>query len=167
MRILLYLATVIATHYVGSFLQASLHAVLGHRTVGGRLYWNHTLHHHANYSRRMVSERYLDEDASNTPFYVLPSLATVAFAFVLLPPDLAVVLTVSLAAHFAAQVYLHTHYHLKGTWLGRFAWFRRRQVLHFEHHRHVSANFSIVEPLWDRLFGTFREPRSPLPGGEA
>ena len=165
MRILLYVATMLATHYVGSFLQASLHALLGHRQAGGRLYWNHMLNHHANYTRNMVSDAYLDEDASNTPFYVVPSVATAAAAFALLPWDFAAVLTVSLAAHFAAQVYLHNHYHLKRTWLHRFAWFRRRQQLHFEHHRDVGANFSIVEPAWDRLFGTYREP-NPVASSE-
>ncbi len=48
------------------------------------------------------------------------------------------------------------HYHVAGSWLGRFAWFRRKQQLHFLHHRHADCNFAVVDNFWDWLLGTYR-----------
>jgi sterol desaturase/sphingolipid hydroxylase (fatty acid hydroxylase superfamily) len=42
--------------------------------------------------------------------------------------------------------------------LERFAWFRRKQQLHFVHHLHANRNFAVIDFFWDRLFGTYREP---------
>ena len=39
-----------------------------------------------------------------------------------------------------------------------FAWFRRKQQLHFVHHRHANSNFAIIDNFWDRLLGTYRSP---------
>jgi hypothetical protein len=35
----------------------------------------------------------------------------------------------------------------------RFAWFRRKQQLHFVHHIHGNSNFAIIDNFWDRLLG--------------
>jgi hypothetical protein len=35
----------------------------------------------------------------------------------------------------------------------RFAWFRRKQQLHFVHHMHGNSNFAIIDNFWDRLLG--------------
>jgi sterol desaturase/sphingolipid hydroxylase (fatty acid hydroxylase superfamily) len=45
-------------------------------------------------------------------------------------------------------------------WLGRFSWFRRKQQLHFIHHRHGNYNFAVIDFFWDRLLGTYRRVES-------
>jgi sterol desaturase/sphingolipid hydroxylase (fatty acid hydroxylase superfamily) len=40
--------------------------------------------------------------------------------------------------------------------LGRFAWFRRKQQLHFLHHRYADCNFAVVDNFWDWLLGSYR-----------
>jgi sterol desaturase/sphingolipid hydroxylase (fatty acid hydroxylase superfamily) len=40
----------------------------------------------------------------------------------------------------------------------RFAWFRRKQELHFVHHRHANSNFAVIHFFWDRVLGTYRRP---------
>src|SRR5262249_22735755 len=40
----------------------------------------------------------------------------------------------------------------------RFAWFRRKQELHFVHHRHANSNFAVIHFFWDRILGTYRRP---------
>jgi hypothetical protein len=81
-------------------------------------------------------------------------------------------------AHKAA---LDKQYHIGGSPLLRFAWFRRKQQLHFVHHTHGNSNFALIDNFWDRLLGTYRSPdaddvesrhlnsrtRSPAPGGQA
>jgi sterol desaturase/sphingolipid hydroxylase (fatty acid hydroxylase superfamily) len=49
-------------------------------------------------------------------------------------------------------------YHVEGSWLHRFAWFRRKQELHFVHHRHANSNFAVIHFFWDRILGTYRRP---------
>jgi hypothetical protein len=47
---------------------------------------------------------------------------------------------------------------LEGSRLQRFAWFRRKQELHFVHHRHANCNFAVIHFFWDRILGTYRRP---------
>jgi hypothetical protein len=57
---------------------------------------------------------------------------------------------------FCAHYYLDNQYHVAGSWLGRFSWFRRKQQLHFIHHRHGNCNFAVIDFFWDQLLGTYR-----------
>lgn len=53
--------------------------------------------------------------------------------------------------------YLHTHYHIRETWMEKYAWFRERRKRHFYHHHHLRMNMSLggIDPVFDRLFGTY------------
>ncbi len=156
-RILLYVATVVATYYLASFVQASLHSLFGHTRLGRSLYKVHVGSHHGVYSKDiLMSDRYSDEEESLTFYYVIPTVILVGVAYLILALDLLVVHLSSLALAFYAHVYLHVHYHLKDSWLRRFEWFKRKQRLHFVHHRDMSKNFAVVEFFWDRVFGTYR-----------
>src|ERR1700694_5964130 len=55
------------------------------------------------------------------------------------------------AASFYAHVYLDKEYHVEGSSLTRFAWFRRKQQLHFVHHLHANSNFAGIDLFWDGL----------------
>jgi len=62
----------------------------------------------------------------------------------------------AMSISFYVHLYFDKHYHVAGSWLGRFAWFRRKQQLHFLHHRHADCNFAVVDNFWDWLLGTYR-----------
>ena len=57
---------------------------------------------------------------------------------------------------FCGHYYLDNQYHVAGSCLGRFSWFRRKQQLHFIHHRDGNCNFAVIDFFWDRLLGTYR-----------
>ena len=78
--------------------------------------------------------------------------------FLVLPFDLFIVVTSASAASFSAHVYLDKQYHAEGSVLARFAWFRRKQQLHFVHHLHGDSNFAVIDFFWDRVLGTYRSP---------
>ena len=61
---------------------------------------------------------------------------------------------VACAASFYAHVYFDKEYHVEGSRLQRFAWFRRKQELHFVHHRHANSNFAVIHFFWDSMLGT-------------
>src|SRR5271165_5369926 len=61
-----------------------------------------------------------------------------------------------MSVSFYVHLYFDKHYHVAGSWLGRFAWFRRKQQLHFLHHRYADCNFAVVDNFWDRLLGSYR-----------
>jgi hypothetical protein len=44
---------------------------------------------------------------------------------------------VACAASFYAHVFVDKEYHVEGSQLQRFAWFRRKRKLHFVHQRHA------------------------------
>ncbi len=156
----LYVSTPIITHYVASFVQASLHCFVGHRKIGGVFRKNHLRYHHAIYSRNvMASDKYIDEEKSLTVYYVIPAALLGSVSYVLLPLGIFLVHISSLTFSFYAHVYVHVQYHLKDPWLKRFDWFRRKQQLHILHHKNGSKNFAVLEFFWDRVFGTFQNAR--------
>jgi len=150
---------VITTHLVMSLSQTLLHCTLGHHRIGHRLFRNHINFHHRYYSRdHLVSQRYRDEEGDNTPYFLIPVLLVAGLTYFLLPLDLFLAEVGSCAASFYAHVFFDKEYHVEGSPLTRFAWFRRKQALHFVHHQHAGSNFAVIDFFWDRLLGTYREP---------
>jgi len=160
--------TAVVTWNIVALMQAVLHRTLAHRPRGKVIFRNHVTCHHRHYrGERLLSERYIEDDLNLTPWFLMPCATMVAAAWVVLPLSLFVVHVMALATAFAAHVYLHTRFHLENTWLLRFEWFRRKRVLHLEHHRNMRCNFSIIGFAWDRLMGTYREPRAVAAAWEA
>jgi len=155
----LILVTAVATHLVMSFAQTLMHYKLGHHPMGGKFFLNHINFHHVHYCKdHLVSRTYLGDEGNNTPFFFIPVLLVGACTYLVLPVDLFVAQLVACAASFYAHVYFDKEYHVEGSRLQRFAWFRRKQELHFVHHRHANSNFAVIHFFWDRILGTYRRP---------
>jgi len=155
----LILMTAVATHLVMSFAQTLMHYKLGHNPIGGKFFRNHINFHHAHYSKdHLVSRTYLGDEGNNTPFFFIPVFLVGACTYLVLPVDLFVAQLVACAASFYAHVFFDKEYHIEGSRLQRFAWFRRKQELHFVHHRHANSNFAVIHFFWDRILGTYRRP---------
>lgn len=158
LRILAYAVTVLVTHYVATFLQTFLHFLLGHKKVGRGLYFTHVYYHHAHYSRgRMVSEEYIPDGKNAAPSYLFPVTLVAWAVYRLLSFNFFLVHISYMVFSYFAHEHLHTQFHLEKSWLDGFAWFRKRQQLHFEHHRHTAKNFALLHPFWDRLLGTYQD----------
>ena len=160
-HVLLFLGTAVATHLVMSFGQTLMHYKLGHHRIGGKFFHNHINFHHTYYSKdHLVSSTYLGEEGNNTPFFFIPVFLVGGVAYFLLPVDLFMVMAIACAASFYAHVFFDKEYHVEGSRLQRFAWFRRKQELHFVHHRHANTNFAVIHFFWDRILGTYRGPEA-------
>jgi sterol desaturase/sphingolipid hydroxylase (fatty acid hydroxylase superfamily) len=158
-ELLLILMTAVATHLVMSFAQTLMHYKLGHHPIGGKFFRNHINFHHTYYSKdHLVSPAYLGDEGNNTPFFFIPVFLVGACTYLLLPVDLFVIQVVACAMSFYAHVFFDKEYHVEGSRLQRFAWFRRKQELHFVHHRHANCNFAVIHFFWDRILGTYRRP---------
>jgi hypothetical protein len=158
-ELLLFLMTAVATHLVMSFAQTLMHYKLGHHPMGGKFFRNHINFHHTFYSKdHLVSPAYRGDEGNNTPFFFIPVFLVGACTYLVLPIDLFVVQVVACAASFYAHVFFDKEYHVEGSRLQRFAWFRRKQELHFVHHRHANRNFAVNHFFWDRILGTYRRP---------
>jgi sterol desaturase/sphingolipid hydroxylase (fatty acid hydroxylase superfamily) len=96
--------------------------------------------------------------SNNTPFFFVPVFLVGGCAYFLLPLNLFVVMVIASAASFYAHVFFDKEYHVEGSRLQRFAWFRRQQELHFVHHRHANSNFGVIHFFWDKILGTYRRP---------
>jgi hypothetical protein len=137
--------TAVATHLVMSFAQTLMHYKLGHHPMGGKFFRNHINFHHVHYSKNhLVSRTYLGDEGNNTPFFFIPVFLIGACTYLVLPVDLFVAQLVACAASFYAHVFFDKEYHIEGSRLQRFAWFRRKQELHFVHHRHANSNFAVI-----------------------
>jgi sterol desaturase/sphingolipid hydroxylase (fatty acid hydroxylase superfamily) len=144
-----------------SFSQTLMHYRLGHRRLGGIFYQNHIHFHHAHYYKdHLVSPVYIknDGDGNNTPFLLILAALMVLATYFTFPMGVFITQIIAASASFAAHVYLDNQYHISGSPLLRFAWFRRKQQLHFVHHTHGDSNFALIDNFWDRLLGTYRSP---------
>ncbi len=151
--------TAIATHLIVSSSQTLFHYGLGHHRIGGIFYRNHIQFHHTHYARgHLASSIHRRNEGNNTPYFLIPAFLLAGGVFLLLPFNLFVVVIVVSAGSFGAHVYLDKQYHAEGSKLARFAWFRRKQQLHFVHHLHATSNFAVIDFFWDRLLGTYRNP---------
>jgi len=158
-ELLPFALTIAGTHLVISCSQTLLHWRLGHRRLGGRFFRNHINFHHAYYARgHLASAAYQCKEGNNTPFFLIPTILVGAAVFFVLPLGLFLTVVATAAASFYAHVYFDKAYHVEGTRLERFAWFRRKQQLHFVHHLHANSNFAVIDFFWDRLLGTYRKP---------
>jgi Fatty acid hydroxylase superfamily len=154
----LVLMTAVATHLVMSFAQTLMHYKLGHHPMGGKFFRNHINFHHPLFQRPSRLTTYLGDEGNNTPFFFIPVFLVGACTYLVLPVDLFVAQLVACAASFYAHVFFDKEYHIEGSRLQRFAWFRRKQELHFVHHRHANSNFAVIHFFWDRILGTYRRP---------
>jgi hypothetical protein len=153
----LYLVTAIATHLVVSFGQKLMHYKLGHHPMGGKLFRSHINFHHLHYYKdHLVSKTYLGEEGNITSFFFIPVFLVGGITYLALPADFFVVQICACAASLYAHVLFDKEYHVEESWLQRFAWFRRKQELHFVHHPHANSNFAVIHFFWDRVFGTYR-----------
>jgi sterol desaturase/sphingolipid hydroxylase (fatty acid hydroxylase superfamily) len=157
----LLLLTAVVTHLLMSFSQTLMHYVLGHRRLGGMFFRNHIHYHHVNYSKdHLVSLAYIKnhDDGNNTPFFLIPVTLMFSATYFLFPLGIFLAQIITALVSFCAHVYLDNQYHIVGSPLLRFGWFRRKQQHHFVHHIHGDSNFAIIDYFWDRLLGTYRSP---------
>ncbi|MDB5409289.1 MAG: hypothetical protein JWL84_4201 [Rhodospirillales bacterium] len=157
-KLSLVLMIAVATHLVMSFAQTLMHYKLGHHPMGGDLFRNHIKFHHTYYSKdHLVSRTPLGQEGNNTPFFFIPVFLVGGCTYLVLPTDLFVVQVAACAVSFYAHVFFDKEYHVEGSRLQRFGWFRRKQELHFSHHRHADSNFAVIDFFWDRILGTYRK----------
>jgi len=155
----LFVVTAVGAHLLMSAGQTLFHYGLGHHRLGGVFFRHHIRFHHRYYARgRLVSPIYRGDEGNNTPYFLIPTILVGGMAFFVLPLSLFLVATAASAASFYAHVYLDKEYHVQAPRLARFAWFRRKQQLHFVHHLHGNSNFAVIDFFWDRLLGTYRRP---------
>jgi sterol desaturase/sphingolipid hydroxylase (fatty acid hydroxylase superfamily) len=159
----LFVLTIMATHLAISFGQTLMHYRLGHRRLGRFLFRNHINFHHAHYARgHLASAEQEGNEGNATPYFIIPVLLVAGAVFFVLPLGLFVAVTLSAGASFYAHVHLDRAYHTEGSYLERFAWYRRKQQLHFVHHLHANSNFAVIDFFWDRIFGTYRKADRPM-----
>lgn len=159
----LFVMTVVCAHLVVSFTQTASHRWLGHRRVGGFMCRNHLNFHHAYYTKgHLASAAYRGEEGNVTPYFLIPAALLGIGLYFVLPLPLFLVMMLATGASFYAHVFFDKEYHVEGSKLERFAWFRRMQQLHFVHHMHANSNFAVIDFFWDRILGTYRKPDGEL-----
>jgi hypothetical protein len=155
--VFLYCCTAMSAHLLMSLGQTLFHRYLGHCRLGGRFFKNHLQFHHGHYSGdHVVSTHYLDNGDNNTLFFLIPVASVFGLSYFFLRLDLFMVQLAAMSLSYYGHVYIDKQFHVAGSWLGRFSWFRRKQQLHFVHHRHANCNFAVIDFFWDRILGAYR-----------
>jgi len=158
MSVLIFIGVAIASYYVMSFVQTWLHRDFGHRRRIDRVFAAHAIGHHGLYNRdNLQTETFEDCESHALNYYGIPIVAVALLAYwaggvLVMSANL-----IGVFATFRWHLYLHEHYHLKSTYLERYAWFRNKRRLHFVHHQDARYNFAVVEFWMDSLLGTRKE----------
>jgi hypothetical protein len=122
LSILNHIIVGVATYYATSFVQVFFHRIFGRTRCIATLYDVHVGGHHAQYARRLLSDRWIRTERHITWYYAIPFAPMVLTAFWLLSLSLFVVHALSLAFAIWWHVFLHRKYHVRGAWLERFEW---------------------------------------------
>ena len=76
---------------------------------------NHLNIHHRHYSgNHIVSEYYLNEEANNTPFFLIPVTLAISLGYLILPLDLFIVQLTAMSISFYVHLYFDKHFHVTG-----------------------------------------------------
>jgi hypothetical protein len=154
-----------STYYAAAVIQTVSHRLFGHTKRVLAIYTNHTHGHHARYSRRaLLQDEWIASERHVLWYLALPFAALAATVYTVFPLAVFCSHLAAIAFAFWWHITLHRHYHLRGSTLERFAWFREKRDLHFVHHRRVRSNYAICEYWLDRLLGTYRAP-DRMPNG--
>jgi sterol desaturase/sphingolipid hydroxylase (fatty acid hydroxylase superfamily) len=158
MQALLFILIVVVSYYLLSIVQAVLHRYYGHKQRIRAIFDAHAIRHHGQYPPRKLQTKTFIELEGHAAFYYGIPIAILTFAVYIGFGLLATVAyLVSATITFVWHIYLHRQYHLLESPLDRFAWFRAKRHLHFEHHRNARVNFAVVEFWVDTLMGTRKD----------
>jgi sterol desaturase/sphingolipid hydroxylase (fatty acid hydroxylase superfamily) len=161
MRVLQSAVIIFVTYQLTCFIQAILHRFIGHRPIIWSIYLSHAGSHHEIYRPETFEQfAYRKDEVSVTHTFVPAAAAMALVAWAILPFDLWIVATACVMVTFLLHVHLHAQFHIEGSRLNRFSWFRGRKELHRQHHIDPGTNFGVLAFSCDRLMGTL-VPRGP------
>ena len=116
--------------------------------------------HHTHYAEdHLVSRTCLGDEGNVTPYFVIPGDFQVGgCVYFLLPLNLFVVTAITSAASFYAHVFFDKEYHVEGSRLQRFTWFRRLRNYTLIHTvTRIAMNFGVIHFFTGQRFsGTYR-----------
>lgn len=149
--------TFVVTYYLLAIVQTVSHRLFGHTKRVMAIYVEHTHGHHARYARSdLLRDDWVPSERHVLWYFAVPFSTIAGLVWAMAPFAVFLAYLAGLAFSFALHLVLHRQYHIRGSILERFAWFRRKRALHFIHHRRVLSNYAIVENWIDRVLGTYR-----------
>ena len=145
------------TYYATAVIQTVFHRLFGHAKRYMAVYASHTHGHHGVYrGKALLQEHWIPSERHVLWYFSIPLGILAATVYALTTPVVFITHLAAIAFSVLWHIGLHRQYHLKGSVLERYAWFRRKRALHFVHHLHVRTNYAISEYWLDRLLGTYR-----------
>jgi sterol desaturase/sphingolipid hydroxylase (fatty acid hydroxylase superfamily) len=141
------------------FIHYVAHRWLVHRPFFRVSYEAHALGHHRVYTeRRYESVAWIGFNTTLVADYCIGVSLFVLLGW-LVPWEWLALITAEGLLLSGGIAYVHRALHLRGHWLKRVPLLSHYDQLHVEHHRNVQKNYGIFFHGFDRLFGTFVEPR--------
>ena len=114
--------------------------------------------HHLNYPPNKLTLEKNDENVEDTRLpYLIILVTSYLFCYYLLTFYHFLIFISETTLYFVMANTLHNSYHLDGSFLERFTWFRYLKRLHHIHHIEVYHNLNITFPISDKIYATFSE----------
>lgn len=155
--------SVIVVTLVGGYLATTLTLWIAHwfaHISWGPLRGFHVEGHHALYpsGQHCLTKRFIFGSGWHDSIYAfLPWLAieTVAI-WAILPSGIAILTTAEAVLLIWLFSYVHEQFHLVSSRFVSSSLFLRARARHLFHHD-SDVNFAVLDHVWDRVFGTFRD----------
>ena len=123
----------------------------------------HMQHHKIDYPiTNLLQDGPYKDGGGNWAFGPIVVLFTLV-AWLILPQHFALMITLQMLGMIGINSYMHTEFHIRGSWMEKYDWFLKRRYLHFYHQGHMQNNMSIagIDPTYDILFGTYVDVKIP------
>jgi hypothetical protein len=153
---------------VCNFIEWCLH-LIGHVRIPifpfSEIHRVHMVHHkiHYPFNKLLSNGKYIDGGGAMA---FGPIVLILLFLFYCIIPsyDLYCIFVLEAFILVGSNTYLHSQFHIKGSWLEKYKWFIHRRYLHFYHHGHLRNNMSLggIDPTIDKLMKTYHEIHVPV-----
>jgi sterol desaturase/sphingolipid hydroxylase (fatty acid hydroxylase superfamily) len=144
-----YILLVIPTWYVYNFIEYCLHKLSHSYKYGGYIYKIHSNHHKVHYP----TSDFMDKAPFKSSFlFGIPDVI-IAFGPIsgLITGIFYKILPFNIFSFVISEIYLllyisdyiHSHYHIRGSWLEKYNWFLEKRKYHYIHHIKLNKNMSL------------------------
>ena len=126
-----------------------------HHKSSGKLYRWHKLHHKDYPVTRLESEIYIDSASRYDNMFIRYIIGGLGVFYIASSHRIFIIISTEIVSYSFMIEYLHTHFHIKNSWLLKYKWFKRHKRKHLIHHIKQDKNYSFLTTNIDKLQNSY------------
>ena len=153
-----YIGLILTTQFMYNAMEYVYHRLGHYNHKYNYIYKLHMTHHKIHYPVTSLQSDTYRNKYEGVVAYTPPTIGIVYSLYSLLPQKYLMFVLIQIGLNVCINDYIHTHIHLKQSWLNKYDWFLETRQLHFIHHRKLYSNYSFgYDYTIDKLSNTYLE----------